>query len=258
MLARLLILFYAIVSYAVFLVSFLYAVGFIGNYLVPKSIDVGGTTNLSGAIVVNLPLLGLFAIQHSIMARSGFKQWWAKVFPAACQRSTYVLLSSLILLLLFWQWRPIPIPVWQVDGIAAWLLIGVCWFGWLVVLASTFMIDHFDLSGLRQAFFALRGAEAPGQAFKTPLLYKIVRHPLMLGFLLVFWATPEMTAGHLLFAVMTTAYILVGLQFEERDLIAQFGTTYQQYRRRVPMLLPRIFGRRRAEDRQAEARSAMR
>jgi methanethiol S-methyltransferase len=258
MLARLTILFYAIVSYAVFLVSFLYAVGFVGNYLVPKSIDVGGATSLSGAIVINLLLLGLFAIQHTIMARSAFKQWWAKILPVACQRSTYVLFSSLILLLLFWQWRPIPLPVWQIGGIAAWLLIGVYWLGWLIVLASTFMIDHFDLSGLRQAFFALRGAEAPGQLFKTPLLYKIVRHPLMLGFLLAFWATPEMTAGHLLFAIMTTAYILVGLQLEERDLIAQFGATYQQYRRRVPMLLPRIFGRRRAEDRQTEARSAIR
>ena len=242
MFARLLILFYAIVSYAVFLVSFLYALGFLGNYLVPKSIDAGSPMNLSKAIVVDLLLLGLFAIQHSIMARPAFKQWWAKIFPVACQRSTYVLLSSLILLLLFWQWRPMPMPVWQINGIAAWLLIGVYWLGWLIVLASTFMIDHFDLSGLRQAFFALRGAEVPGQSFKTPLLYKIVRHPIMLGFLLVFWATPEMTAGHLLFAIVTTAYILVGLQFEERDLIAEFGATYQQYRQRVPMLLPRLFG----------------
>ena len=244
MFAPLLILFYAIVSYAIFLVSFLYALGFVGNYLVSKSIDVGRATNLSGAIVIDLLLLGMFAVQHSIMARPAFKRWWAKIFPEACQRSTYVLLSSLILLLLFWQWRPIPIPVWHVDGIAAWLLIGVYWLGWLITLASTFMIDHFDLFGLRQAFFALRGGELPGQSFKTPLLYKIVRHPIMLGFLLAFWATPEMTAGHLLFAIMTTAYILVGLQFEERDLIAQFGAIYQQYRSRVPMLLPRIFGRR--------------
>jgi protein-S-isoprenylcysteine O-methyltransferase Ste14 len=268
MFARLLILFYAIVSYAVFLVAFLYALAFVGNYLLPsflvpndivlKSIDVGGRTNLDEAIVVDLLLLGIFAIQHSIMARPAFKQWWARILPVACQRSTYVLLSSLILLLLFWQWRPIPTPVWQLDGIAAWLLIGAYWLGWLIVLASTFMIDHFDLSGLRQAFFALRGAEAPGQSFKTPLLYRIVRHPLMLGFLLAFWATPEMTAGHLLFAIMTTAYILVGLQFEERDLIAQFGATYQQYRRRVPMLLPRIFGRRRAEDHQPDARGTIR
>jgi protein-S-isoprenylcysteine O-methyltransferase Ste14 len=258
MFARLLILFYAIMSYAVFLVSNLYALGFVGNYLVPKSIDVGGRSNVSEAIVVDLLLLGLFAIQHSIMARPAFKQWWTKVIPAACERSTYVLLSSLILLLLFWQWRPMPMPIWQVGGMAAWLLVGVYWLGWLLVFASTFMIDHFDLSGLRQAFFALRGAEAPGQSFRTPLLYKIVRHPLMLGLLLAFWATPEMTAGHLLFATMTTAYILVGLQFEERDLIAQFGATYQQYRRRVPMLLPRIFGRHRADDRETDARSAIR
>ena len=240
MFARLLILFYAIMSYAVFLVSNLYALGFVGNYLVPKSIDVGGRSNMSEAFVVDLLLLGLFAIQHSIMARPAFKQRWTELIPAACERSTYVLLSSLILLLLFWQWRPMPMPIWQVGGMAAWLLVGVYWLGWLLVFASTFMIDHFDLSGLRQAFFALRGAEAPAQSFRTPLLYKIVRHPLMLGLLFAFWATPEMTAGHLLFATMTTAYILVGLQFEERDLIAQFGTTYQQYRRRVPMLLPRI------------------
>ena len=246
MFARLLILFYAIVSYAVFLVSFLYALGFVGNYLVPKSIDIGGSANLSEAIVVDLLLLGIFAIQHSIMARPAFKQWWAKILPEASQRSTYVLLSSLILLLLFWQWRPIPTVVWRIDGIAAWLLIGVYWLGWSIMLSSSFMIDHFDLSGLRQAFVALRGADEPGQSFKTPLLYKIVRHPLMLGLVLAYWATPEMTAGHLLFAIVNTAYILVGLQFEEQDLIAQFGATYQQYRRRVPMLLPRIFGRSRA------------
>lgn len=245
MFARLLILFYAIVSYTVFLASFLYGLGFVGNYVVPKSIDVGGSTNLNEAIVIDVLLIGIFAIQHSIMARPAFKRWWAGILPVACQRSTYVLLSSLILLLLFWQWRPIPMPVWHVEGIAAWLLIGLYWLGWVTALASTFMIDHFDLSGLRQAFFASRGREPPAQSFRTPLLYKVVRHPLMLGLLLAYWATPEMTAGHLLFAIVNTAYILVGLQFEERDLIAEFGTTYQLYRRRVPMLLPRIFGRRR-------------
>jgi methanethiol S-methyltransferase len=257
MFARLLILFYAVASYAVFLASSLYAVGFVGNYLVPKSIDIGGSANFGEAIVIDLLLLGLFAIQHSAMARPAFKRWWNRIFPVACQRSTYVLLSSLILLLLFWQWRPIPMAVWRIEGLAAWLLIGVYWLGWSIVFASTFMIDHFDLSGLRQAFFALRGAGQPGQSFKTPLLYKIVRHPLMLGFLLAFWATPRMTVGHLLFAIMTTAYILVGLQFEERDLIAEFGTTYQQYRERVPMLVPRLFGRRLAEGRQTEARKAI-
>src|SRR4029077_20825958 len=148
--------------------------------------------------------------------------------------------------------------VWQAHGIASWLLTGVHWLRWVIAFSSTYLIDHFDLFGLRQAFFALRGAEMPGQSFRTPLLYKIVRHPLMLGFLLAFWATPEMTAGHLLFAIMSTAYILVGLQFEERDLIAAFGATYQDYRRRVPMLLPRIFGRRRADDRQTGMRHAIR
>jgi methanethiol S-methyltransferase len=246
MFVRLLIMFYAITSYAVFLVSFMWAVGFVGNYnqLASKSIDTGDPTNVVEAILVDLLLLALFAIQHSIMARPVFKRWWTRIIPAAAERSTYVLLSSLILLLLFWQWRPIPSPVWQIEGLAAGVLTGIHWLGWAIVLASTFMIDHFDLSGLRQAFVALRGAEAPAQPFKTPLLYRLVRHPLMLGFLLTFWATPEMTIGHLLFATMTTAYILVGLQFEERDLIAQFGETYQRYRQRVPMLLPRMFGRR--------------
>jgi methanethiol S-methyltransferase len=250
MFARLLILLYAIVSYAVFFASFLYALGFVGNYLVPKSIDkpieFGGAANWREAVVVDLLLLGLFAIQHSMMARPAFKRWSAKFLPEACQRSTYVLLSSLIMLLLFWQWQPIPNPIWQLDGIAAWLLIGVYWLGWLITLSSTFMLDHFDLSGLRP--------ELPAQSFRTPLLYKVVRHPIMLGFLLAFWATPEMSAGHLLFAIMTTAYILVGVQFEERDLIAEFGATYQRYRRRVPMLLPRIIGRRRAEDRETPRR----
>ncbi|WP_027567653.1 methanethiol S-methyltransferase [Bradyrhizobium sp. URHA0013] len=257
MISRLLILLYAIVSYVIFTVSFLYALGFVGNYVVPKSIDmsidrsidVGNPMDLSVAIVVNLLLMGLFAIQHSVMARPVFKRWSAKFLPPGCQRSTYVLLSSLILLLLFWQWRPIPTPVWQASGIAAWLLIGVHWLGWLVAFASTHMIDHFDLFGLRQAFVAFRGSEIPNQSFRTPLLYKIVRHPIMLGFLLAFWATPEMTVGHLLFALANTAYILAALQFEERDLIAEFGATYQDYRRRVPMLLPRLFGRR-TEDRQ--------
>ena len=242
MVARLAILLYAIVSYGIFTASFLYALGFVGNYVVPKSIDVGAPANPGEAIVVNLLLMSLFAIQHSVMARPSFKLWMTNLLPAACQRSTYVLLSSLILLLLFWQWRPIPTPVWQTSGIAAWLLTSIHWLGWLIAFASTHMIDHFDLFGLRQAFVAFRGTEITGQSFRTPLLYKIVRHPLMLGFLLAFWATPEMTVGHLLFAIANTAYILVGLQLEERDLIAEFGATYQAYRRRVPMLLPRLFG----------------
>ena len=251
MVSRVLILLYALVSYALFTISFLYALGFVGNYVVPKSIDqsidVGTSANVSEAIVVNLLLMSLFAIQHSVMARPAFKRWSAKFLAPACQRSTYVLLSSLILLLLFWQWRPIPTPIWQASGGAAWLLVSVHWLGWLIAFASTHMIDHFDLFGVRQAFVAFRGAELSGQSFRTPLLYKIVRHPIMLGFLLAFWATPEMTAGHLLFALANTAYILAALQFEERDLIAEFGATYQQYRQHVPMLVPRLFARRQTE-----------
>jgi len=242
--ARILMLFYAIVSYGAFLVSCLYLIGFVGNYWVPKSIDVGTSVGPGEAIVVDLLLLSAFAIQHSVMARPGFKQWWTNIIPAAAERSTYVLLSSLVLLLLFWQWRPIPLPIWHVGGMAGNLLTGTFWLGWLIVNASTFMIDHFDLFGLRQVFSALRGSTAADLSFKTPLLYRIVRHPLMLGFLLAFWATPEMSGGHLLFASAMTAYILLALQFEERDLIARFGATYQRYSRNVPMLVPRIFGRR--------------
>lgn len=253
MVSRVLILLYALVSYALFTISFLYALGFVGNYVVPKSIDksidIDGATNMGDAIVVNLLLMSLFAVQHSVMARPAFKRWSARFLPVPCQRSTYVLLSSLILLLLFWQWCPIPTPIWQASGLAAWLLISVHWLGWLIAFASTHMIDHFDLFGLRQALFAWRGTEMPDQSFKTPLLYKVVRHPLMLGFLLAFWATPEMSAGHLLFALANTAYILVALQFEERDLIAEFGATYKDYRRRVPMLVPRLFVHRQTDDR---------
>jgi protein-S-isoprenylcysteine O-methyltransferase Ste14 len=242
MVSRLLILLYALVSYALFTVSFLYALGFVGNYIVPKSIDVGSPAPLNEALIVNLLLMGLFAIQHSVMARPAFKRWSAQFLAPGCQRSTYVLLSSLVLILLFWQWRPIPTVIWRTDGIVAFLLTSVHWLGWLIAFASTHMIDHFDLFGVRQALVAWRGAKISGQSFRTPLLYKIVRHPIMLGFLLAFWATPVMTSGHLLFALANTAYILVALQFEERDLIAEFGAAYQDYRRRVPMLLPRIFG----------------
>lgn len=257
MFARILVQFYAMVSYFAFLVSFLYAIGFVGNNFVPKTIDVGGAATVWDAIVVDVLLLVLFAVQHSVMARPVFKQWFSSIFPVACQRSTYVLLSSMILLLMFWQWRPIPAVIWQFDGLAGWVLVGVHWLGWLIALASTFMIDHFDLFGLRQVFQA-RGATISGQPFKTPLLYKIVRHPLMLGLLLAFWATPHMTTGHLLFAILNTAYVLVGLQFEERDLIAEFGATYQQYRQRVPMLLPRLLGRPRLENHPLETPSAIR
>ncbi|CCD92501.1 conserved membrane hypothetical protein [Bradyrhizobium sp. ORS 375] len=255
MFARLLIMFYAIASYTIFLVSFAWALAFVGNYgqLGAKTIDSGAAGSVAEAVVVDVLLLTLFALQHSVMARPAFKRWWTSIIPSAAERSTYVLLSSLVLLLLFWQWRPIPMPVWHIEGLAAHLLIGIHWLGWLIALSSTYMIDHFDLFGLRQGFSALRGTQTPGQPFKTPLLYRLVRHPLMLGFLIAFWATPEMSVGHLLFAALSTGYILAGVQLEERDLIAAFGETYTRYRQQVPMLLPRLIVGRRSAEAETEA-----
>jgi protein-S-isoprenylcysteine O-methyltransferase Ste14 len=242
-------LIYGVASYLVFFVSFVYTVAFIGNYWVPKSIDVGfesggSESGLVPSILINVMLLGAFAIQHSVMARPAFKRWWTTVIPASCERSTYVLISSLLLILILWQWRPITTTIWRVEGLPAAILTAICWIGWLTALASTYLIDHLELFGLRQVLDALCGAAARAMPFKTPLLYGLVRHPLMLGFLLAFWATPHMTAGHLLFAVMMTGYILVGVRLEERDLVAQFGETYEQYRQRVPMLMPRVPGGR--------------
>jgi protein-S-isoprenylcysteine O-methyltransferase Ste14 len=242
MIGRAAALIYGLASYLIFSVSFGYAPAFVGNFLVPKSIDVGPETTPALAVLINVMLLGAFAIQHSVMARPAFKRWWTRVIPLSCERSTYVLISSVLLILIFWQWRPIVATVWRVEGWAAASLTAMFWIGWLIAMASTFQIDHFELFGLRQVFDALRGVADRVQAFKTPLLYRLVRHPLMLGLLLAFWATPHMTAGHLLFAVMNTAYILVGVRLEERDLVAAFGATYELYRRRVPMLLPRLFG----------------
>jgi protein-S-isoprenylcysteine O-methyltransferase Ste14 len=244
MIGRVAALVYGVTSYLVFLGSLLYAVAFTGNYLVPKSIDAGSGDELVQSILIDVMLLGLFAVQHSVMARPTFKRWWTTIVPASCERSTYVLISSLLLILIFWQWQPIVTTIWQVEGVPAILLTTINWSGWLTALASSYMIDHFDLFGLRQVFGALRGAAARAHPFTTPLLYRVVRHPIMLGFLLAFWATPHMTAGHLLFAIMTTGYVLVGIRLEERDLVAQFGTSYEQYRRRVPALMPRLLGDR--------------
>ncbi|SEO70800.1 Protein-S-isoprenylcysteine O-methyltransferase Ste14 [Rhodospirillales bacterium URHD0017] len=237
-------LIYGVASYLVFFVSFVYTVAFIGNYWVPKSIDVGVESGLLPSILIDVALLVAFACQHSIMARPAFKRWWTTVIPASCERSTYVLVSSLLLILILWQWRPITTTIWRVEGLPAAILIAISWIGWLIALASTYLIDHFELFGVRQVFDALRGAAARVTPFKTPLLYGLVRHPLMLGFLLAFWATPHMTAGHLLFAVMMTGYILVGVRLEEQDLVGQFGASYEHYRRRVPMLVPRLRGGR--------------
>ncbi|HUL92401.1 MAG TPA: hypothetical protein VLV56_08615 [Burkholderiales bacterium] len=239
MFARTFIFLYGIVSYAAFLVAILYAIGFVGNLWVPKSIDTGGAGSPTEALIVDALLLGIFAIQHSVMARAAFKRWWTRIIPHESERSTFVLVSSLLLLALYWKWQPIPAPIWHVEGEAGrWVLMGVSWLGWGFVFLSTFLINHFNLFGLQQVFAALRKRDLPDPEFRTPLLYKLVRHPLMFGFLLAFWSTPDMSAGHLLFSVMTTGYILVALQFEERDLMKLFGMAYQEYRRRVPMLVP--------------------
>jgi len=237
---------YALAAYLVFLVVTAFTVGFVGNLpLWPKTLDSGGAGPLAEAVAVDLGLIGLFAVQHSVMARQGFKRWWTRGVPPTMERASYVLAASLLLALLVWQWQPIARPVlWSVqEPLARLALQALFWAGWALVLVSTWLIDHFELFGLRQPWAALRGRVAEPQPFRTPLLYRHVRHPLYLGFLLAFWATPDMTAGHALFAIAWTAYILVGVGFEERDLIAQFGPRYQAYQRQVGMLLPR-FGRR--------------
>jgi methanethiol S-methyltransferase len=237
--SRILAVAYGVASYLLFLASFLYAVGFVGNLLVPKSIDSGPNGSLAASALVDTLLLLLFAVPHSVMARPTFKRWWTQFVPPPVERSTYVLVSSLLLGLLFWQWRPLPAIVWHIEHPAGrWLLHAVFWAGWALVLVSTFLIDHFDLFGLRQVYLYASGRAYTPPAFRTSGLYRYVRHPIMTGFLLAFWATPTMTVGHLLFAVATTAYILIALQLEERDLVSFHGEPYQAYRKQVGMLLP--------------------
>lgn len=232
---------YAAIAYAAFLASYLYAIGFVGNLVVPKTIDSGSEVGIAESLIVNLILLSLFAVQHSVMARPGFKQKWTRIVPEHVERSTYVLLSSLLLLLLYWQWRPMNDVIWSVEEPAGRVVLwAFFWFGWVITLLSSFMINHFDLFGLRQVYLYVRGQEYEPVPFKAAGLYRYVRHPLMLGFIIAFWATPHMTTGHLLFAIATTAYIAIAIHFEESDLRRFLGEQYERYAARVPMLLPKF------------------
>jgi methanethiol S-methyltransferase len=230
---------FGLVAYLTFFGTILYAIGFVTGLVVPKAIDDGPTVPAIEALMVNLALMSLFAVQHSVMARKSFKRWWTQFVPHSVERSVYVLLASLALILLFWQWRPMPAIVWQVaDPATATSLMALSFVGWLLVFTSTFLINHFELFGLHQVSANLAGRTLPEPRFKTPVLYKLVRHPIYLGFIVAFWAAPVMTVGHLFFAAVTTAYIFVGIFLEERDLVAQFGEDYKRYRAQVGMLIP--------------------
>ena len=234
---------YGVICYAIFLGTFLYAIGFVGNLFVSKSIDSTPDGSLGQALLMNALLLGIFAVQHSVMARPAFKHWWMRFVPKPVERSTYVLFSSLALIVLFAFWQPIGGVIWNVqDPVGQAILYGLFAFGWGLVLVVTFLINHFDLFGLRQVWFYLRGKEYRALTFVTPGPYRYVRHPIYVGFIIAFWATPTMTAAHLLFALLTTAYILIGIRLEERDLMTDHGARYREYSKQVPMLVPRLGG----------------
>lgn len=239
MFKRIIFFTYGVISYLIFFATFLYAIGFIGNFAVPTTLDGPPVGPLWSSLLINIGLLGLFAVQHSVMARKWFKEWWTRIVPKPVERSTYVLFSSLALVLLFWLWRPLGGVVWSVEDPTVVAVIRVLFaFGWALVLISTFLINHFDLFGLRQVWLYLIDRRYQPLPFGTPALYRIVRHPLYVGWFFAFWMTPLMTTAHLLFAAATTAYILIAIQFEERDLVREHGENYESYRRRVPMLVP--------------------
>lgn len=246
MIGRIAILLYGVFCYLVFFATFLYAIAFLGDFGVPKAIDSGAQGPLGRALAMNAALLALFAVQHSVMARPWFKRAWTRIVPPAAERSTYVFFASLAMILLFWKWQPMGGLIWELDTqIGRILTYGVYAFGWALLLLATFLIDHFDLFGLRQVYLHFRGHEYTGLQFRTPLLYRYVRHPIYVGWLCIFWATPRMTVAHLVFAVATTAYILIAIQWEERDLLRAHGETYQRYRQRVPKLIPIFFSKKR-------------
>lgn len=236
--SRLFAVIYGVLAYVAFLATFTYAVFFIGDIAVFKTIDSGTVLPLFLAATINLLLLGTFAVQHSVMARQGFKRAWTQVVPRHLERPTYVLAASLALMLVLWQWRPIPQTVWELHGVAATVLSVTFWLGWAVLLASSFLINHFELFGLKQVWTYLGQKEHKEAKFRTPSLYKVVRHPLYLGFVIAFWSAPRMSLGHLIFAIACTGYILLGIYFEERDLVKAHGQAYRSYRERVPMLVP--------------------
>jgi len=240
-LARVGLVGYGVFAYVLFLVALVYTAGFLANVVVPKGIDDGPQGPVALAVVVDCALLGLFAVQHSVMARPWFKRWWTRIVPASIERSTFVLAATLVLILLLWQWRPLPASVWSVEvGWAAALLWALYVAGWLLLVGSTFAINHFDLFGLRQVVLRARERGYADPGFRAPLLYRIVRHPLMVGFFILFWATPQMSVGRLLFAALASGYILVAVRFEEHDLRARFGESYQRYAASVPRYIPKL------------------
>jgi len=239
---RLLTLCYGGIAYLIFFGTFLYAIGFVSRFIVPKTVDSGAASSPMTALLVNLVLMSIFAVQHSGMARQGFKKLFARFASPAIERSTYVLLASLSLILLFWQWQPMPMMVWNVENpTLAGIVTAGGFVGWLIVLYSTFLISHFELFGLTQVVSHFAGRVVEPMKFKTPGLYSLIRHPIYLGFIIAFWCTPVMTLGHLLFAAVTTAYIFVGIYLEERDLVSMFGDQYRRYREKVAMLVPGVF-----------------